>query len=102
MTRVTITGSSGGLGLMAARLLIAQGHEVVLRGRNGGRSRDAFAAAPGAGGVVSETSLRSPAQNSCRRGQQARPLRRRDPQCGGRLPRGTGGNGARGSERLRH
>ena len=62
MTRVLIKGSSDGLGLMAARLLIEQGHEVVLHGRNEGRSRDAFAAAPGARGVVAETSLRSPAQ----------------------------------------
>jgi NAD(P)-dependent dehydrogenase (short-subunit alcohol dehydrogenase family) len=38
---------------MAARLLIEQGHEVVLHGRNEGRSRDAFAAAAGARGVVS-------------------------------------------------
>src|SRR5437588_13022234 len=38
---------------MAARLLIDQGHEIVLHGRNEGRSRDALAAAPGAGGVVS-------------------------------------------------
>ena len=52
MTRVIIAGSSDGLGLMAARLLIEQGHEVVLHGRNEGRSRDAFAAAPGARGVV--------------------------------------------------
>ena len=29
MARVFITGSSDGLGLMAARLLIEQGHEVV-------------------------------------------------------------------------
>ena len=53
MARVFITGSSDGLGLMAARLLIDQGHEVVLHGRNEGRSRDALAAAPGARGVVS-------------------------------------------------
>ena len=53
MARVFITGSSDGLGLMAARLLIEQGHEVVLHGRNEGRSRDAFAAAAGARGVVS-------------------------------------------------
>ncbi len=52
MARVFITGSSDGLGLMAARLLIEQGHEVVLHGRNDGRSRDALAAAPGAQGVV--------------------------------------------------
>jgi NAD(P)-dependent dehydrogenase (short-subunit alcohol dehydrogenase family) len=38
---------------MAARLLIEQGHEVVLHGRNEGRSRDALAEAPGARGVVS-------------------------------------------------
>jgi NAD(P)-dependent dehydrogenase (short-subunit alcohol dehydrogenase family) len=38
---------------MAARLLINEGHEVVLHGRNEGRSRDALAAAPGAAGVVS-------------------------------------------------
>ena len=53
MARVFITGSSDGLGLMAARPLINQGHEVVLHGRNEGRSRDALAAAPGAWGVVS-------------------------------------------------
>src|SRR5260221_10420631 len=38
---------------MAARLLISQGDEVLLHGRNEGRSRDALAAAPGARGVVS-------------------------------------------------
>ena len=53
MARVFITGSSDGLGLMAARLLIDQGHEVVLHGRSERRSRDALAAATGAGGVVS-------------------------------------------------
>src|SRR6516225_9344355 len=37
---------------MAARLLIEQGHEVVLHGRNDGRSRDALAAATGAQGAV--------------------------------------------------
>ena len=53
MARVFITGSSDGLGLMAARLLVDQGHEVVLHGRNEGRSREALAAAAGARGVVS-------------------------------------------------
>lgn len=38
---------------MAARLLIEQGHQVVLHGRNEVRSRDALAAAAGAQGVVS-------------------------------------------------
>jgi NAD(P)-dependent dehydrogenase (short-subunit alcohol dehydrogenase family) len=52
MARVFITGSSDGLGLMAARLLIEQGHDVVLHGRNDRRSRDALAAAAGAWGVV--------------------------------------------------
>jgi NAD(P)-dependent dehydrogenase (short-subunit alcohol dehydrogenase family) len=52
VARVFITGSSDGLGLMAARLLIEQGHEVVLHGRNDGRSRDALAAAPGVQGAV--------------------------------------------------
>src|ERR1700726_1354788 len=53
VARVFITGSADGLGLMAARLLIDQGHDVELHGRNEGRSRDALAAAAGAGGVVS-------------------------------------------------
>jgi NAD(P)-dependent dehydrogenase (short-subunit alcohol dehydrogenase family) len=38
---------------MAARLLVDQGHEVVLHGRNEGRSREALAAAAGARGVLS-------------------------------------------------
>jgi len=53
VVRVFITGSSDGLGLLAARVLIEQGHEVVVHGRNEGRSREALAAAPGARGVVS-------------------------------------------------
>src|SRR5271157_3167107 len=53
MARVFITGSSDGLGLMAAKLLIEQGHEVVLHGRNEARRRDALTAAPGARGAVS-------------------------------------------------
>ena len=52
MPCVFITGSSDGLGLMAARLLIEQGHQVILHGRNGSRSREALAAAAGAEGVV--------------------------------------------------
>ena len=53
MARVFITGSSDGLGLMAAKLLIEQGHEVVLHGRNDARRRHALAATPGAKGAVS-------------------------------------------------
>jgi len=52
MARVFITGSSDGLGLLVARLLIEEGHEVVLHGRNDTRSRDAVTAAPGAAGAV--------------------------------------------------
>jgi NAD(P)-dependent dehydrogenase (short-subunit alcohol dehydrogenase family) len=53
MARVFVTGSSDGLGLMAARLLIEQGHEVVLHGRNEARSRDALAAVARAQAAVS-------------------------------------------------
>jgi len=48
MARVFITGSADGLGLMAARLLIAQGHQVILHGRNERRAQEALHAAPGA------------------------------------------------------
>ena len=52
MANVFVTGSSDGLGLMAGKLLIEQGHEVVLHGRNDGRSRDARGVVPGAKSVV--------------------------------------------------
>ena len=52
MARVLITGSSDGLGRMAAQLLIQQGHKVVLHARNEGRGKEALAAAPGAETVV--------------------------------------------------
>jgi NAD(P)-dependent dehydrogenase (short-subunit alcohol dehydrogenase family) len=52
MSRVLITGSAQGLGLLAGRQLIAAGHEVVLHARNPTRARAASAAAPGASGVV--------------------------------------------------
>ncbi len=52
MARIFITGSSTGLGLMAGQLLIKQGHEVVLHGRNQERADEAVAAAPGAAGTV--------------------------------------------------
>ncbi len=52
MSRVLITGSSDGLGLMAAQRLLAGGHEVVLHARNQGRARDARTAAPTAHGLV--------------------------------------------------
>jgi NAD(P)-dependent dehydrogenase (short-subunit alcohol dehydrogenase family) len=38
MTRVFVTGSSDGLGKMAADLLIEQGHKVVLHARSAARA----------------------------------------------------------------
>ena len=52
MARVFITGSSDGLGRMAAQLLVANGHRVVLHARNHHRARDALAAVSGAEAVV--------------------------------------------------
>ncbi|HWB21704.1 MAG TPA: SDR family NAD(P)-dependent oxidoreductase [Gaiellaceae bacterium] len=52
MARVFVTGSADGLGLIAARLLADQGHEVVLHARNERRAADAFAAVPRASAVV--------------------------------------------------
>ena len=52
MARVFITGSADGLGLMAARLLLEEGHEVTLHARNDARAVDAKSALPTASGVV--------------------------------------------------
>lgn len=48
MASVFITGSSDGLGQLAAKLLIAQGHRVVAHARNEQRARETLAAIPGA------------------------------------------------------
>ena len=52
MARIFVTGSSDGLGRMAAQLLIEQGHGVVLHARSEQRAEQALAASPGAQGVV--------------------------------------------------
>ncbi len=52
MARVFITGSSDGLGQMAAQLLIEQGHSAVLHARSEQRAKEALAAVPGAESVV--------------------------------------------------
>ena len=52
MARVFITGSADGLGQLAAKALIAQGHEVVLHARNETRKRQAMGQVRGAEGVV--------------------------------------------------
>src|SRR3984957_14554824 len=52
MARVFITGSSDGLGRMAAQLLVEQGHGVVLHARNQQRSQEALLAVRGAEAVA--------------------------------------------------
>ncbi len=52
MARVFITGSSDGLGQMAAQLLIELGHGVVLHARSEQRGKEALLAVPGADSVV--------------------------------------------------
>ena len=52
MARVFITGSSDGLGRMAAQLLVEQGHSVVLHARSEPRGEQALAAVPGAENIV--------------------------------------------------
>jgi NAD(P)-dependent dehydrogenase (short-subunit alcohol dehydrogenase family) len=52
MPRVFVTGSSTGLGLMAAQLLVETGHQVVVHGRNQARADAALAAVPGAEAAV--------------------------------------------------
>jgi NAD(P)-dependent dehydrogenase (short-subunit alcohol dehydrogenase family) len=52
MSRIFISGSSTGLGLMAGELLIDQGHQVVLHARNAARADDARRVLPSAEAVV--------------------------------------------------
>ena len=52
MARIFITGSSDGLGLMAARLLVDQGHSVVLHARSQQRADEAQNKLPAAESVV--------------------------------------------------
>jgi NAD(P)-dependent dehydrogenase (short-subunit alcohol dehydrogenase family) len=48
MAQIFITGSSDGLGLREAQLLVSQGHTVVLHGRNRVRADEALSKVPGA------------------------------------------------------
>ena len=52
MSKVFVTGSSTGLGLMAAQLLADKGHQVLVHGRNRGRADAALAAVPQAHAAV--------------------------------------------------
>ena len=68
MARVFITGSSDGLGRMAAQLLVEQGHSVVLHARNQQRGQEAMSAVPGAetaviGDLTSITQTRKVAED---------------------------------------
>src|SRR5206468_462806 len=47
MARIFVTGSADGLGKMAARLMVKDGHRVVLHARNEKRAKEALAAVPG-------------------------------------------------------
>ena len=52
MSRIFVSGSATGLGLMAGELLASQGHQVVLHARNANRAEDARRALPQVEAVV--------------------------------------------------
>jgi NAD(P)-dependent dehydrogenase (short-subunit alcohol dehydrogenase family) len=52
MSRIFISGSSTGLGMSAAQLLIARGHEVILHARSASRAEDARGELPRASSFV--------------------------------------------------
>src|SRR5580692_280248 len=81
MSRIFITGSAEGLGLMAGRLLSEQGHDVVLHARNTARAQDAQHALRGAHVVIGDVSTIAGARSVA---EQANALGRfgyREPRC---------------------
>ena len=52
MASIFITGSADGLGQLAAKALVAQGHQVVLHARNAERGRHASDKVPGADHLI--------------------------------------------------
>jgi NAD(P)-dependent dehydrogenase (short-subunit alcohol dehydrogenase family) len=52
MARVWVTGSADGIGQAAAEAMVADGHEVLLHGRNAARAEAAHAAVPDAIGAL--------------------------------------------------
>ena len=72
MARILVTGSSDGLGLMAAQLLVEHGHEVLAHARNDARAQTTRQAVPGAAAVlvgdlssIEETRQLAAAAGSC-------------------------------------
>ncbi|WP_227246332.1 SDR family NAD(P)-dependent oxidoreductase [Paraburkholderia caribensis] len=66
MSRIFITGSSEGLGLMAGQLLASQGHSVVLHARNPDRAEAASRALPQAEAIINgDVSTISGARRRC-------------------------------------
>ena len=52
MAKIFITGSSDGLGLLVAKALLAQDHEVFVHARNEDRANDLKAELPNASAVL--------------------------------------------------
>jgi NAD(P)-dependent dehydrogenase (short-subunit alcohol dehydrogenase family) len=52
VTRIFITGSADGLGLLAAQALVREGHQVILHGRDAGRAQEALARVSAAAGAL--------------------------------------------------
>jgi len=52
MARIFITGSSAGLGQLAAKSLISKGHKVVFHARNKPRKKDTLESVPNAENVL--------------------------------------------------
>ena len=52
MSSILITGAADGLGQLAAKRLVAEGHRVVLHARSSARAREALAAVPGAKSAI--------------------------------------------------
>jgi NAD(P)-dependent dehydrogenase (short-subunit alcohol dehydrogenase family) len=52
MAKIFITGAADGLGLLAAKQLIGEGHEVILHARNAARGEQVLKSLPGAKDVL--------------------------------------------------
>jgi NAD(P)-dependent dehydrogenase (short-subunit alcohol dehydrogenase family) len=52
MARIFVTGSADGLGLLAAEMLVQEGHRVILHARNKQRAEDTLDKVPEAEKVL--------------------------------------------------